>query len=200
MTNVERGGAASCVTHVTPFVCLLVLAAGSTLAGAPESAPAPVKPPSQFFDPRRPPERELLTGIADGFTLAAVGDCIISRPLSPMLAHDAGFAAVVKVLRDADAAFGNFETSAIDIRAFKGSPQAWSGDWALVAPPEVARDLKALGFDLLSRANNHALDWGLEGMRETDRFLDEAWLGAAGAGEHPAPGPGARQFAPGRGG
>src|SRR2546425_833373 len=199
MPNVERGGAASWVTHVPPFVCLLVLAAGSTLAGAPESAPAPVKPPSQFFDPRRPPERELLTGIADGFTLAAVGDCIISRPLSPMLAHDAGFAAVVRVLRDADAAFGNFETSAIDIRAFKGSPQAWNGDWALVAPPEVARDLKSLGFDLLSRANNHALDWGIEGMRETDRFLDEAGLVHAGTGEDRAAARAARYFETERG-
>src|SRR5881397_2682462 len=87
MTIVERGGAASCVTHLTAIVCLLVLAAGWTFAGAPESAPAPGKPSSRHFDPRRPPERELLTGIADGFTLAAVGDCIISRPLSPMLAR-----------------------------------------------------------------------------------------------------------------
>jgi len=199
MTIVERGGAASCVTHLTAFVCLLVLAAGWTFAGAPESAPAPGKPSSRHFDPRRPPERELLTGIADGFTLAAVGDCIISRPLSPMLARDAGFAAVVKVLRDADAAFGNFETSAIDLRAFKGFPQAWSGDWALVAPPEVARDLKALGFDLLSRANNHALDWGIDGMRETDRCLDEAGLVHAGTGEHRAAARAARYFETERG-
>src|SRR2546425_953301 len=199
MTIVERRGAASCVTHLTAFVCLLVLAAGWTFAGAPESAPAPGKPSSRHFDPRRPPERELLTGIADGFTLAAVGDCIISRPLSPMLARDAGFAAVVKVLRDADAAFGNFETSAIDLRAFKGFPQAWSGDWALVAPPEVARDLKALGFDLMSRANNHALDWGIDGMRETDRCLDEAGLVHAGTGEHRAAARAARYFETERG-
>src|SRR5256885_539212 len=110
MTIVGRGNAASYVTRVTTLVCLLVLAWGATFAAAMDSAQAPGNPPSPFFDPRRPPERELLTGIADGFTLAAVGDCIISRPLSPMLARDAGFAAVVKVLRDADAAFGNFET------------------------------------------------------------------------------------------
>src|SRR5206468_3202072 len=43
---------------------------------------------------------------------------------------------------------------------------------------------KTLGFDLLARANNHTLDWGVEGMRETDRALDEAGLVHAGTGEH----------------
>ena len=26
-----------------------------------------------------------------------------------------------------------------------------------------------MSFDIVSRANNHSLDWGLEGMRETNR-------------------------------
>jgi poly-gamma-glutamate synthesis protein (capsule biosynthesis protein) len=47
----------------------------------------------------------------------------------------------------------------------------------------VASDLKTMGFDLLSRANNHAMDWGFEGMRETSRHLDEARLVHAGVGE-----------------
>ena len=65
MTIVERGGAASCVTHLTAFACLLVLAAGWTFAGAPESAPAPGKPSSRHFDPRRSPERELLSRVRE---------------------------------------------------------------------------------------------------------------------------------------
>jgi poly-gamma-glutamate synthesis protein (capsule biosynthesis protein) len=46
----------------------------------------------------------------------------------------------------------------------------------------VARDLAALGFGLMSRANNHAMDWGAEGLDETDRWLDEAGITHAGAG------------------
>jgi poly-gamma-glutamate synthesis protein (capsule biosynthesis protein) len=40
-----------------------------------------------------------------------------------------------------------------------------------------------MGFDLVGRANNHSQDWGLEGMRETARWLDEAGIPYAGAGE-----------------
>ena len=38
-------------------------------------------------------------------------------------------------------------------------------------------------FHVFSRANNHALDWGLEGMRESSRWLDSAGLVHAGVGE-----------------
>ena len=139
--------------------------------------------PANLVDPRRPPGRELDTRIADGFTLAAVGDLITSRPLLPLLERDPGFAAVVKILREADITFGNFENTAFDPSGFPGFPHPGRDDWALVASPAVPADLKALGFDLVSRANNHALDWGLEGMRETTRLLEGAGLVHAGVGE-----------------
>ncbi len=156
--------------------------------------PAPAPPAESLFDPHRPPERELDLSVADGFTLAAVGDLIISRPLSQMLARDAGFAAVDTIIRDADAAFGNFETTAFDMRGFKGYPGGAGDDWSIVALPGVPRDVKTLGFDLVSRANNHALDWGIEGMRETSRLLDEAGLVHAGSGETRAEARGPRYF------
>ena len=166
----------------------LRLAAGRAAAaqGPPAAQPGEAKPQpgkKRFFDPRRPIEAELRTSILDGFTLAAVGDCITSRPLAPLLKRDAGFAAVVRLLREADAAFGNFETVAVDVRSTRATPQGGTDDWTLLSLPEVAKDLRALGFDLLSRANNHALDWGIEGMRESSRLLDEAGLVHAGAGE-----------------
>jgi poly-gamma-glutamate synthesis protein (capsule biosynthesis protein) len=58
-----------------------------------------------------------------------------------------------------------------------------SQDWALVAPPPIARELRSLGFSLMSRANNHALGWGVEGMRQTSRLLDEAGIVHAGASD-----------------
>ncbi len=139
--------------------------------------------PSELVDPKRPPARELETRIADGFTLATVGDLITSRPLSALLASDPGFAAVVKVLRDADATFGNFENTAFEPGGFAGSAYPGHDDWALVASPAVPADLRNLGFDLVSRANNHGLDWGVEGMHESSRFLDAAGIVHAGVGE-----------------
>jgi poly-gamma-glutamate capsule biosynthesis protein CapA/YwtB (metallophosphatase superfamily) len=199
----QRGRAARCVAVSRGLALIVTLAAAvwsDRTRAAPSAAPAdPAPGRKSAFDPRRPPERELEIGVADGFTLAAVGDCIISRPHAPMLARDSAFAAVVKILRDADAAFGNFEDTAIDLRGFKGSPHSWLGDWTLIAPPEVPADLKTLGIDLLSRANNHTFDWGSEGMMETDRRLDEAGLVHAGTGVDRGAARAAQYFETGRG-
>lgn len=154
---------------------LLVFAAAAVAAQQP--APAP-----------RDPQRELMMSVADGFTLAAVGDCIIARPVS----QTSGFAPVAKLIHDADSAFGNFEGTAIDLARTPATPQAEFGGVWIIGTPAVARDLKAIGFDLMSRANNHATDWGLEGMRQTSRALDDAGIVHAGVGEHRAAARGAR--------
>ena len=134
------------------------------------------------FDPRRPPEAEMQPNIDDGFTMAAVGDCILSRPMSPLLDTDPAFASVVSHLRNADLAVGNLETTIVDVRSFRSHVRT-ADDWNLVAEPAVAGDLATLGFDLMSRANNHALDFGVEGLRETGRRVDDVGIVHAGAGE-----------------
>jgi poly-gamma-glutamate synthesis protein (capsule biosynthesis protein) len=133
-------------------------------------------------DPRRPPERELEISVGDGFTLAVVGDVIASRPLAPARSRDAGFAAAAGVLAGSTVALGNLETSLVDIRGFRGAPRN-TEDWAMVGTPAVAADLAALGLRLVARANNHAVDWGREGLLETSAHLDGAGVVHAGAGE-----------------
>jgi len=81
------------------IVTVLTVAAAGLAAQQP-SPPAP-----------RDPQRELMMSVADGFTLAAVGDNIIVRPVS----QTPGFAPVGKLIHDADAAFGNFEGTALDL-------------------------------------------------------------------------------------
>ncbi len=44
------------------------------------------------------------------------------------------------------------------------------------APDELARNLYDLGFDVLTTANNHCLDRGIEGLRRTIRIIREAGL------------------------
>jgi poly-gamma-glutamate synthesis protein (capsule biosynthesis protein) len=128
--------------------------------------------------------------VADGFTVAAVGDCIIVRPVS----QTPGFAPVGKIVHNADVAFGNFEGTALDLARTPAIPQAEFGGVWIIGTPAVAKDLKAIGFDVMSRANNHATDWGLEGMRQTNRALDEAGIVHAGAAEHRAAARAARYF------
>ena len=165
---------------------LLVLVSLATAAVAHDAPFGPADPvvhdPAQL-DPRRPIAAEMQASVPDGFTAAAVGDLIISRPLSQHAASLPAFAKVLEVLRGADATFGNLETTIFDPRSFTGSPYSWDGDWTNASLPAVAGDLKAMGFDLVGRANNHSLDWGLEGMRETARWLDAAGIPHAGTGD-----------------
>jgi poly-gamma-glutamate synthesis protein (capsule biosynthesis protein) len=165
--------------------CLaFLLATSGALAAESGSGPADpgIRDPGQF-DPRRPIEVELQASVPDGFTAVAVGDLIISRPLSQYSGSLPGFGEVVKILRGSSVTVGNLETTIFDPRGFAGAPYSWEGDWTNASVPEVARDLKAMGFSIVGRANNHSLDWGVEGMRETSRWLDEAAIPYAGIGE-----------------
>jgi poly-gamma-glutamate capsule biosynthesis protein CapA/YwtB (metallophosphatase superfamily) len=146
------------------------------------SADPLIKDPRRF-DPRRPIDRELRTDVPDGFTIGAVGDLIISRPLSQYTTALPAFATVVNLLRGTDVLYGNLETTIFDVRNFSGSPYSWDGDWTNSSLPAVAADLRSMGFGIVSRANNHSLDWGLEGMRATSSYLDAAGIVHAGVGE-----------------
>ncbi|HEY5264982.1 MAG TPA: CapA family protein, partial [Steroidobacteraceae bacterium] len=143
----------------------------------------PVVKDLSLFDPKRPITQELQTNVPDGFTVGAVGDLIISRPLSQYSSRLPDFKAVLDVMHGADVVYGNLETTIFDARNFTGSPYSWDGDWTNSSLPAVAADLKAMGVGIVSRANNHSLDWGLEGMRATNRYLDDAGIVYAGVGE-----------------
>ncbi len=119
---------------------------------------------------------ELATTVRDGFTLAAAGDLILAYPQNHH--SDPAFRSVIDLIQRADVAAGNYEGNIIDGRTFRGSaPGGFAGT------PDVAADLKAMGFDLVARSNNHAGEYGYEGMLETNRWLDEAGIVSAGSGE-----------------
>ncbi len=167
-------------------VCLwLVLAEQSGLGNA-QSTYGPGDPgikDAAYFDVMRPLSQEMSAHVPDGFTMTAVGDLIISRPLSQYAERFPDFSAALKLLTTADVTYGNLETVIFDSRTFKGSAYPWDGDWTLSSTPAVAADLKKMGFKMVSRANNHALDFGVAGMRETSQHLDTAGIAHAGSGD-----------------
>ncbi|MBI4541154.1 MAG: CapA family protein [Gemmatimonadetes bacterium] len=123
------------------------------------------------------------TGPDSTLSVAAVGDALIrSRIAQYDDPGDPGFQRMVKVIRDADVAFVNLEGSVLRFSEFKGWPAAEHGGYWQVSPPEVAEDLKAIGFDLFNTANNHTADWGVEGVRMTHETLDRLGLIHAGSG------------------
>ena len=107
-----------------------------------------------------------------GLRLALTGDLIHTRRLAPLVETDDGLAAVVRLLRGADAAFGNLEVAIAE----RDDPDAWvwsvHEDWTIAGEPHAIEDLRVLGFSLVGRANNHAMDRGPAGMRTTGRLLD----------------------------
>jgi hypothetical protein len=103
------------------------------------------------------------------WTLAATGDAIVARRVN--LPGRAAFDKMVQVIKQADAAFTNLEMSVLNLREFNGFPREHGAN--LVGPPHVIDDLRDMGFDLYNRANNHTIDYGIEGMVETNQLLDK---------------------------
>ncbi len=113
-------------------------------------------------------------------TLALTGDAILSRRLSPF--REPAYLAMLEVIRNADAAFTNLEVLFHDYT--EGYPAAHSGGTWMAAEPFLAGELVWAGFDMVSRANNHTMDYSAGGMRATTRALDAVGLVHSGAGEN----------------
>ncbi|MGH9477379.1 MAG: CapA family protein [Terriglobales bacterium] len=126
------------------------------------------------------PAQPIAASVADGFTVAAVGDLIMAHP--QMSAGDAAFSPVAKLIQGADVGFGNLENTLINRSSFPGGPAAENGGGDENGPPSIAPDLKKMGFEMLGHANNHDTDWGLAGMEATDRVMDKAGIVHAGTG------------------
>ncbi len=75
-------------------------------------------------------------------------------------------------IESADYAVGNFETT------LNGPP--YSGYPQFCAPDALAYDIQAIGFDLVTTANNHAMDKGFNGLVRTLDTLDQAGLAHVG--------------------
>ncbi len=119
--------------------------------------------------------------VADGFTFAAGGDLI--GPNNTLAgATDARLQAVARHFLDADLGFANMEGSLFDLAGFKGWQAPETGGGYPIAPAAVAKDLRSLGITVVSKANNHATDWGAEGLVATLASLRAAGVAEAGAG------------------
>ena len=113
-------------------------------------------------------------------TFALAGDAIITRKLSPYI--DPEFLGLIDIIRGADVAFTNLEVLLLDFS--EAYPAVHSGGTWISAEQAIAKELVWAGFDLVSRANNHTMDFMARGLRETSRALDGVGLLHAGAGEN----------------
>jgi poly-gamma-glutamate synthesis protein (capsule biosynthesis protein) len=111
--------------------------------------------------------------------IAAVGDCFINRNIP----KGKEFYDLSNLIKKADVGFANFETTLCDINN-RGIPAALSGGTWSQAHFNVLNDVKALGLNILSIANNHIMDYSSEGLHLTRKYLSEFSLMYAGAGNN----------------
>ncbi len=113
-------------------------------------------------------------------TVFAVGDIMLDRGVEWYIRQNGDwrwpFLKIADDLKKADLVFGNLEGPISDKGQKVGSIYSFRAD------PAVLEGLAYAGFDVLSLANNHALDYGRAALTDTMERLREAGIDYVGAG------------------
>lgn len=123
-----------------------------------------------------------LAGHAQQLTIAMTGDVMMGTTFpSIMLPANDGrylFRDTKKILSAADLAVGNLEGAICD------GGESTKGDgpnsYAFRTPTSYGHLLKEAGYDFMSMANNHAHDFGTEGIESTENVLNAQGIRYAG--------------------
>lgn len=165
---------ASSRTQIIAITILLLLGVWPAHAQQPQQPRRPSNEPQDFL--KEPPKPASVKG---AFSLVTLGDLLYSHPMAERA--DTAFQRVVDLVRKGDVTIGNQEGVFFDLKTFKGQGY---GNGLLWGEAANARDMKALGIDMVSVANNHSTDWGPEGLMETRRLLDDAGIVHSGGGRN----------------
>ena len=112
-------------------------------------------------------------------TVLAMGDMIFHQPIVKNYRSNETydftpiFSNISADINEADIAVANFEGSVNSNRKLSGFP-------LFNFPKESIYSLKTVGFDLMSTANNHALDTGLDGIVETLAHIKDSGMNSFG--------------------
>lgn len=117
-----------------------------------------------------------------GFDAIVSGDSIITQRISKCTNED--FRQVIDLFREADISHTHFETITHNFDGPEVYPAAEAGGNWLRSPLFVAEEFKWAGFDIVSHAGNHCLDYSYGGLRSTWKTLDKVGIPYAGTGEN----------------
>jgi poly-gamma-glutamate capsule biosynthesis protein CapA/YwtB (metallophosphatase superfamily) len=115
-------------------------------------------------------------------SLLAVGDVMLARKLDRLIREkgmDYPFLMTREILSEADIAFANLESPLSD----QGAKLDGKGIW-FRGNPENKEALVQAGFDVISLANNHALDYDAPALLQTIELLEAAGIKPVGGGEN----------------
>jgi poly-gamma-glutamate synthesis protein (capsule biosynthesis protein) len=115
-----------------------------------------------------------------GWKVAVAGECMLSRTFA--MHSEPEFLKIKSIMHAADVTYAHLEMNFGDFSTI-GWPAR--GDWVgsyMLADPAIAKDLRWLGIDVMSLANNHSFDYGAPGLFETIKHCRAAGLTCAGTG------------------
>ncbi|MBI5783503.1 MAG: CapA family protein [Gammaproteobacteria bacterium] len=139
---------------------------------APKAAPAPAPTPAPLAAPAARPAE---------LRIAAVGDIMLGGTAAPEMrkyGYDYPFELTKDILKQAQIVFGNLEGPLTD-----GGAAGTAKQYVFRSPPDkIAPALARAGFNIVSLANNHTLDYGPEGLEDTRAALKIAGIHGVGAG------------------
>ncbi len=114
-----------------------------------------------------------------GVTIGFVGDLMFARDVVTLMEQNGSsypFERVAHLFRGVDLLIGNLEGT------FTDRGERADKYYTFRAPPALAQSLRDAGFDAVSLANNHALDFGPVGLADTVDTLDALGVAHFGAG------------------
>ena len=111
-------------------------------------------------------------------TMAITGESLITRAKS--VYREPRFLKMHDLLHSTDVRFTNAEML---FHNYEDAPTHRTGTY-MRCDPEFIKDLQWLGFNIVACANNHAYDFGENGVLTNIRYLDEARMFHAGTGRN----------------
>ena len=165
---------------------LAAFCAASVSCATPPAPPEPapeVIPKAASPTPAPAPARKAPEAPSAELRIAAVGDIMLGGTAAPEMqkyGYDHPFEQTKNILKQAQIVFGNLEGPLTDAGTAEAAKQ-----YVFRSPPDkVAPALARAGFNVVSLANNHTLDYGSEGLEDTRAALDKAGISHAGAGRN----------------
>ncbi len=166
------------------LVTALCLASVSCATQAPRTEPARAETPQTLPAPK--PASQVPAEIkvpAVEVRIAAVGDIMLGGTAGPEMqkyGYDYPFERTQSLLKQAQIVFGNLEGPLTE-----GGATETPKKYVFRSPPDkVAPALARAGFNIVSLANNHSLDYGPQGLEDTRTALEKAGIHGVGAGRN----------------
>jgi poly-gamma-glutamate capsule biosynthesis protein CapA/YwtB (metallophosphatase superfamily) len=165
---------------------LAAFCAASVSCATPPAPPEPapeVIPKAASPTPAPAPARKAPEAPSAELRIAAVGDIMLGGTAAPEMqkyGYDYPFEPTKNILKQAQIVFGNLEGPLTDAGTAEAAKQ-----YVFRSPPDkVAPALARAGFNVVSLANNHTLDYGSGGLEDTRAALDKAGIRHAGVGRN----------------